>query len=152
MMDFGQMFQEQILPQLVLLGGTLILAGLAYAKTAIGKWIKNKADNEAVRGAMEWVNELVFDEVSAASQTAIRELKKALSDGKVTKEEYEAGKKKIKEEVLQRLSDKTIGRLLGSGAADTTAKAVEMLDKKIESVIPRTKTIQNAAKPKAEDP
>lgn len=150
-MDFGQIFQEQILPQLVVIGSILLSAIVVYAKTAVGKWIKGKVENQAIEGALLWVNEAVFDEVAAASQTSVRELKRALADGKITPEEYKMALEKVKSGVIKSLKDKTLGRLLGSGVAATTGEAISMIEAKVEAAVPKTKAIQNAAA-KTEDP
>lgn len=144
--DLGQMFMENVVPQLIVAATAALGLFIAWAKSKTGQAIRNNVKNQAVQSALVWVNALVFDIVAHASQTTVKELKRALEDGKITEAEYKAGLAKIKAEVLAKLSAMTVGRLLGDGVVKTASEARELLEHKIEASVPITKAAQLAAR------
>ena len=103
------------------------------------KLIHEKTKNATLAGILGRLNELVWDEVKAAEQVAVRDIKAAKSpssDGgvKITKAEGA----KIKRDVIDRIKEnfgmkglKKLGGVLGLDAVGVT----KMIETKIESAV-----------------
>ena len=144
--NVGQMLMQQVVPQLIVAVGIALPLLIVWLRSKTAKMIRDNVKNEALQKALLWANGLVMDMVGAAQQTSVKKLKRDLADGTVTKEEYTKSMAEIKREMLTKLSDLTVGRLLSTGAAATTAKVVTMLSEKIEAAIPLAKGAQAIAK------
>lgn len=116
------------------IGGALVVLW----RTRVVQWVKEKIKSETLRTMTFWVNGLVIDVVTAASQTTVRELKKALADGKVSDEEYREGLAKVKAAVVEELLEHVAGPLkehLGISFGEAKKK----IDRKVEAVVPIAK-------------
>lgn len=113
---------------------------LAFLKTKAGKGLTKSLENDAARKASVFASNTMFELALAALETMVKPAKKALADGKITGQEYNAILSTAKEGVLSKGKALTIDRLLGSGSAPTEAHAIEFLSDKIEAALPGVKS------------
>lgn len=130
---------------------SLIGSVWAFLRTKVGKAIKGWLGEGWANTAFQATANLALELVLAAAQTTIKELEKSLADGDISKEELTAGKKKVGEAVLEKLREKTLGKLLSSGAASSTADAMDLTANMLESAVKKAK-IGGAVAPMAEKP
>jgi len=140
--SIGEMFAQQIVPQLIALVGAALALLVVAVRTKAGKAIAEKMGNDAVGSALQWASNLAFELVLAAVQTEVEQLKKDLADGKVTSEEYKAQLARVKAAVMAKLSEMTMGRLLSSGAAKSVAEVSVIAGDLVESAVVKAKALE----------
>jgi hypothetical protein len=140
-----KMLMEQVVPQLVTALGLGIGILIVWLKSKTAKAIRGNVQEGLAQKALLAANGLIMDLVGEASQTTVKELKKALGDGKITEEEYRSALKKIKDDILNKVWSQTGGQLLNSGAVTSELAGRAHVGAKIESAVPLTKAAQAAA-------
>jgi len=135
--------KRDILPQFITLLGTAIGVLIMLLKSKAGKALTEKWGSEGVGHAARWASDLAFELVMAGMQTTAKELNAALADGKITQEEYDIGQKRLKDAIVTKLQDATVGRLLGSGTVKTALEALSLNRDLVESAVKKAKAIQN---------
>jgi hypothetical protein len=134
-----EQFLNEVLPQLIALAGTAITMLIIFLKSKVGKAIQEKAGSSALGGALNWGANLAFELVMAANQTQVDGIKKAMGDGKLTKEEYDAILRDTKSAVLAKLQEATLGKYISAGVAKTVEQALSLNSDLIESAIAKNK-------------
>jgi hypothetical protein len=141
----GQMLMEQVVPPLITIVGAALGILVVWLKSKTGKAIRANIGEGLAQKALLMANGVIMDLVGEASQTTVRELKLALTDGKIDEAEYRNGLRKIKEAIVTKAWGQTGGRLLGSGAVSSDVHGLAVLASKVEAAVPLAKAAQAAA-------
>ncbi len=129
---------EEYLPELLAAVGSGVAAMLLWARSAINKLISSKTKSNLLQSALVFVNDVVFSIVSDVNQRIVKDARRALADGKITKEEYKSMLKSAKKTALLRAKNLALNSLSdGTGLNDR--QAGELLDAKIEDAVVRMK-------------
>lgn len=130
-----------LIPQVIAVILSALTIILTAGKTKIGKAIADKFGEGLAGDALSYAASIALELVLEAMQTTTDELKKALADGKISKEEYENGLSQVKEHVLERLQELTIGKFLKAGIAKDAAHALAINNGLVESAVKKAKPV-----------
>lgn len=122
-----QSLLQTIAPHLLEIGGALLSFGIAWLAAAVKRYLDSKAKSTIANASLQFVSSMAFDVVSGLEQAVVRELKIALADGKLTKEEYDAALASLRDqavEIVTKSAKAHFGKALGS-AANTIATHAE---------------------------
>ena len=109
-----------------------VIAGLvAVAIARFNKWVRTKTDSEEILTAMDSVFNIVEVSVADANATIVAGLKEAASDGKITKEEAEAIKLKVFNQIKSTIPDKS-AKVLSKVVADLDAYLMSLIEKLVQ--------------------
>jgi len=111
----------------------LIALAVAYGTRYINKLSKRlqeQSNNELVERSIARLERLVVVAVTAAEQRVASDLRKAVKDGKVDRDELLAVAESVKEEVLLKLSDETLKVL-----EETFGDVIGLIEDYIEATV-----------------
>lgn len=108
----------------------LISAGVTFSLTAIGIYFNSKYQGNKLAQALVLLDQVVIEVVKELNQTVVEELKKAKSDGKLTRDEAEQIKCKAVDLVLKRLGIGMIKIL-----ENNLGVVVDLIGTKIEAAV-----------------
>lgn len=145
--SFADLWQELVVPTLL----TLASAAIGYLSVLLSGFLKRAAanqENQLVAKALEMVGSMAVTAVAETAQTAVKQLKAAHADGKLTREEAQAALAFAASRVWATLGAQARDTLLkqsgGSvqSAIDTFVKpAVEQQVALLDAVLPQAAPI-----------
>jgi hypothetical protein len=101
-----KMAGQYVLPYLIELAVSSLVALLAWAFVELRAYLKAKITNEQARAALDKIVRGIESEVTAVAATATRELKQRADDGVITKVEAKAALKLVGDEIGKRILDR----------------------------------------------
>ena len=134
----GDQLMQKVVPVLIEALAAAILILLAVWKLKAPQLIAAATDNQYRQAALGYASSLVRALVHRAQATIVDDLKQALADGKITREEYEATLTKLKADILDEVFVQTVGRFKGAGVLEGEVRRI--IDAKIEAEVPTAKT------------
>jgi hypothetical protein len=140
-MNWSQLLADAM-PHLVELVLLVLGALVVAARTGLAKLITEKADNELLKKALLFVDNMVFELVSEAYETAAREIEQHFADGKLTKEERGRMLAEVKKDVLAKLKEIVFGKFGDLFGGESATEKV--LSAKVESALPAVKAESKA--------
>lgn len=109
-----------------------VIAGLvAVAIARFNKWVRTKTDSEEILTTMDSVFNIAETAVADANATVVAGLKEAASDGKITKEEAEAIKVKVFNQIKDTIPTKS-AKVLSKVVADLDAYLMSLIEKLVQ--------------------
>ena len=149
--SFADLWQELVVPTLL----TLASAAIGYLSVLLSGFLKRAAanqENQLVAKALEMVGSMAVTAVAETAQIAVKQLKAAHADGKLTREEAQAALAFAASRVWATLGAQARDTLLkqsgGSvqAAIDTFVKpAVEQQVALLDAVLPRAEPVTGEA-------
>jgi hypothetical protein len=141
----GQQLMQTVVPALITVIGVAVPLLVAWLKGKTGRLIRANIQEGLAQKALLAANGVIMDLVGEASQTAVREAKAALADGKISDQEYRDALARIKQDIITKAWSQTGGKLLGSGAVSSEVHGLTTLAAKVEAAVPLAKAAQAAA-------
>lgn len=145
--SFADLWQELVVPTLL----TLASAAIGYLSVLLGGVLKRAAtnqENQLVAKALEMVGSMAVTAVAETAQTAVKQMKAAHADGKLTREEAQAALAfaagRVWATLGQHARDSLLKQVGGStqSAIDTFIKpAVEQQVALLDAVLPQAAPI-----------
>jgi hypothetical protein len=135
----NEVFQT-IAPHLVELVGALVAGLIAWLSVEVKKWISAKVQSETARGAMNAAINGAALVVSSLEKTIVSSAKVAVSDGKISKAEYD----KILQDVKAQAVD-TVGNMVKAQFPKVAGDLVSAVaEHAVESAVLQRSDLQKA--------
>lgn len=115
-----------ILLSFLTLGGAYII----YFVNKLIIYLKQKTKSEELTNALNQVNKLAETTVKSIEQTAAREIREAVKDGKVTKNELKKLSNKAFEEIIKSLSPEYLS-VLENGMGNIDMYVTNLIEQKV---------------------
>lgn len=115
-----------ILLSFLTLGGAYII----YLVNKLIIYLKQKTKSEELTNALNQVNKLAETTVKSIEQTAAKEIREAVKDGKVTKDELKKLSNKAFEEIIKSLSPEYLN-VLENGMGNIDIYVTNLIEQKV---------------------
>lgn len=115
-----------ILLSFLTLGGAYII----YFVNKLIIYLKQKTKSEELTNALNQVNKLAETTVKSIEQTAAKEIREAVKDGKVTKDELKKLSNKAFEEIIKSLSPEYLN-VLENGMGNIDIYVTNLIEQKV---------------------
>lgn len=115
-----------ILLSFLTLGGAYII----YLVNKLIIYLKQKTKSEELTNALNQVNKLAETTVKSIEQTAAKEIREAVKDGKVTKDELKKLSNKAFEEIIKSLSPEYLS-VLENGMGNIDMYVTNLIEQKV---------------------
>lgn len=115
-----------ILLSFLTLGGAYII----YFVNKLIIYLKQKTKSEELTNALNQVNKLAETTVKSIEQTAAKEIREAVKDGKVTKDELKKLSNKAFEEIIKSLSPEYLS-VLENGMGNIDIYVTNLIEQKV---------------------
>lgn len=115
-----------ILLSFLTLGGAYII----YFVNKLIIYLKQKTKSEELTNALNQVNKLAETTVKSIEQTAAKEIREAVKDGKVTKDELKKLSNKAFEEIIKSLSPEYLN-VLENGMGNIDMYVTNLIEQKV---------------------
>lgn len=115
-----------ILLSFLTLGGAYII----YFVNKLIIYLKQKTKSEELTNALNQVNKLAETTVKSIEQTAAKEIREAVKDGKVTKDELKKLSNKAFEEIIKSLSPEYLS-VLENGMGNIDMYVTNLIEQKV---------------------
>jgi hypothetical protein len=133
---------KEISPALIDLAGALLTALIAFLGNEARKWIAAKTSSEVTKGALNAAVNVASMVVNSIEKTTVAGAKAALSDGKITKEEYSQLLANAKDSAVSVVKE-TISAQFPKVAANVVNVVAEHA---VEAAVLQRSDLQNALK------
>lgn len=123
----------------LIMGGFAVLTALAsYGINEAVKYIKSKSTNEIVNSTLDRLHNSVNVAVEAMEITVAKDLREAVKDGKIDRNELLQLSGVVKEEVLKGLSDDVLNDI-ATGVGDVDSYLDQLITVAVEEIKNKTK-------------
>jgi hypothetical protein len=139
-----QTLVEALMPALVELAVGVVALVALFFKAGVPALIRAHTDRGLTQSALLLLADTAAAVVTAAEQTTGSHLRRALADGKISREEFDEAMRQLAIESKDAVFRATVGRLTSSlgWSEDEVKKAV---DARVEAAVPTAKTIVAAS-------